>query len=117
MSSPFAPKFVASDHFLIPRDLEITSATLSLLEAFYKTKTGKIEETVFAFRFETKFISDDQLVAYCNIVDRLANQCQEITAKNKNPEETTKCLQFIEICEEMHRIAGQSPSRSTHMVY
>ena len=107
MSSTSNQTLVAPGGLVIPRGIDTCSVTLGLFEAFYKTKHGKMEETVFALRFNTKLIIDNKPFTYYDTITYLINQCQSIMAKK--PEEEAACLQLIEACEEMLHIASKKP--------
>jgi hypothetical protein len=87
----------------IPRGgIDLSPMTRGLLEIYYKTKLGQMEESVFARRLAVL----DKVSS--NIVENLISQCRAIMGQD--PEEKAACLHVIESCEDMVRIASKLSS-------
>jgi len=92
-----------ASHFL-PRGIEFSPMTRGLLEVFYKTKLGQMDETEFARRLAVL----NKLSP--NIVHKLICQCR--TLMEQDPKEKAACVQIIEACEHMLCIASKLSSCS-----
>jgi hypothetical protein len=88
---------------LLPRGIEFSPMTRGLLEVFYKTKLGQMEETEFARRLAVL----NKLSP--NIVHKLICQCR--TLMEQDPKKAA-CLPNIEACEHMVCIASKLSSCS-----
>ena len=88
----------------IPHGIEVCTITIGLLNAFEKTKSGKMEQTVFAARFRTRSMVDNEVVTYYDTIKSLHCQCGSIMVQR--PEEQGRCLLLRETCEDILRLAS-----------